>query len=104
MSGEARPIEIRAGKAPQHHAIARGDEPSKNAGGKGGSERPVLLVAAGAQEFMQGTPRKTAARQGLIDRRNAKRRDPMGRGCRPLDPPDALAELGKKGPFRARGG
>ena len=72
MSGEARPIESRAGKAPQHHAIARGDEPSKNAGGKGGSERPVLLVTSGAQEFVQGAPRKTAARQGTIDRRDAE--------------------------------
>ena len=46
MGSEARPVEIRAGKTPQHHAVISRREAAKDAGGKGGGERAILLVTA----------------------------------------------------------
>jgi hypothetical protein len=49
---------------------------------------------------VQGAARETAARQCPIDRRDTEGQDPMRRRHRPLDLPDALAELKKKGFLR----
>jgi hypothetical protein len=101
VGGEARPVKIRAGQTPQHDTIRGPGEPSEDVGGKGGSERAILLVATSSEDFVQGAPREPAARQCPIDCRDAKRQDTM-RPCRwPFDPPDAFAELGEKRVFRA---
>ena len=76
-----------------------GHKPSEDADGKGGSQRAILLVATRSEDLVQGPPREPTARQRSIDRGNAERQYPMDRRCRPLDPPDALAQLGKKGSF-----
>ncbi len=103
MGGEPGPVEIRAGKTPQHHAVTPqaplGREPSDDAGGKGGGECAILLVAACPQDLVQGAPRKPAARQHPVDRGDAKQQYPVHRRGRPLDLPDALPELRKKDSF-----
>ena len=66
------------------------------AGGKGGRECPILLVAASAEDFVQGAARKTATRQDPIDRGESKRHHPVRRRCRPLDLPDPFAECQQK--------
>jgi len=70
-------------------------------GGKGSGERAILLVAAAAQDLVQGTPCEPATRKNPVDLGDAEGQDAMRRRRRPLDPPDALPELRKKGPFRA---
>ena len=77
MSGEARPVEIRAGKTPQHRAVPR--KPSEDARGKGGGERSVLLVAARSEDLVQSPPREPAVRQHPIDRGDSERQNPMDR-------------------------
>ena len=74
-----------------------GRKPSEDAGGKGGGESAVLLVAAHAEDFVQGPPCEPAARQHPIDRGNTEGQYPMDRCCRLLDPPDALTQLRKTG-------
>jgi len=69
-------------------------------GGKGGGERAIFFVAAGSQDLVHGAPCESAARQSPVDRRNTERQNPMRRRRRPLDPPDALTKLRKKGPCR----
>src|SRR6516162_3442259 len=97
MGGEAGPVKIRTGKAPQHRAVPRSRQPAEDAGGKGGGKRAVLFVAAHPEDLVQGPPCEPAARQGSINRGNAERQDPMDRCRRPLDPLDALAQLRKAG-------
>jgi len=101
MGGEARPVQIRTGKTPQHHAVPRraplGHKPSDDTGGKGGGERAILFITARSEDLVQGPPREPPARQHSIDRGNAERQYPVDRRRRPLDPPDALAQLGNKG-------
>ena len=103
VRGEAEPVNVGVRQTPQHHAVPRrapvGRKPSEDADGKGGSQRAILLVATRSEYLVQGPSREPAARQRLIDRGNAERQYPMDRRCRPLDPPDALAQLGKKGSF-----
>jgi hypothetical protein len=64
--------------------------------GKSGGERAILLVAVYPQDLVQGAPREPAARQCPVDRRDTKGQHSMRHRRRPLDPPDALTELGKK--------
>ena len=103
VGGEAGPIEIRAGKTPQHRAIPcqalPSREPAEDAGNKGGGDGTILLVAIRPEDLVQSSKREPAARQYPIDRGNTKRQDPMDRRGRPLDPSDALAQLGKKSSF-----
>jgi hypothetical protein len=68
--------------------------------GKGGGDRAVLLVTAEPQDFVQCAPGKAAIRQCPVDLGDAEAQHSM-RHHRPLDPPDALPELGKKGAFPA---
>jgi hypothetical protein len=49
---------------------------------------------------VQGAPGESAARQCLVYLYNAKRQHPKRGRSRPLDPPDAVAELRKKSPSR----
>jgi hypothetical protein len=101
MGGEAGPIEIRMGKTPQHHTVPSraplGCKPSEDAGDKGSGQRAILLITARAEDLVQGPSCEPAARQHSIDRGNAERRYPVDRRCRPLDPPNALAQLRKAG-------
>jgi hypothetical protein len=71
-------------------------------GGKGDGERAILLVAALSQDLVQGAPREPAARQSPVDRCDTTGQNPMRHCRRSLDPPDAFAKLGKKGPCRIR--
>jgi hypothetical protein len=50
---------------------------------------------------MQRTPCEPATRQCPVDLGDAEGQNPMHRRRRPLNPPDALPELEKKGSFRA---
>ena len=68
--------------------------------GKGGGDRAILLVTADPQDFVQRAPGEPATRQCPVDLGDAEAQHPMRRR-RPLDPPDALPELAKKGAFRA---
>jgi hypothetical protein len=101
VRGEAGPVEVRAGETPQYDAVLRralpGRKPSEDAGGKGGGERAVLFIAAYPEDLVQGPSGEPAARQYPIDRSNAERQDPMDHHRRPLDPPEALAQLRKAG-------
>jgi hypothetical protein len=97
MGGEAGSVKIRTGKTPQHRAVPRSRQPAEDAGGKGGGERTIFLIAAHPEDFVQGALSQPTARQGSIDRGNAERQDPMDRRRWPLDPPDALAQLRKAG-------
>jgi hypothetical protein len=74
---------------------------SEDVGGKDRGECAILLVTVCSQNFVQGTPRKSAAGQRPVDRGDAEGQDPMHRRCRALDPLDAFAELSEKGVFRA---
>jgi len=67
VSGEAGPVEVRAGKAPQHHAVPRFRQPIEDAGGKGSGERAVFLVTPRPEDFVQGPPGEPAARQYPVD-------------------------------------
>jgi hypothetical protein len=49
-----------------------GAESSEDAGGKGGGECAILLVAAHSEDFVQGAPSKPATRQYSIDRGNTE--------------------------------
>ena len=69
---------------------------------KRGGERAVLLVAARAQDLVQGAPRQPAARQGPVDRGDAERQHPVLRRRRPLDPPDPLAKRRQGVAFHVR--
>src|SRR6516162_9796744 len=97
MGGEAGPVEIRARKTPQNRALPHSRQSPENAGGKGGSERTVLLVAPYPEDLVQGPLREPATRQYPVDLIYAERQDPMDRQRRSLDPPDALAQLWKAG-------
>jgi hypothetical protein len=88
--GKAGPVNIRPRQAPQHDPIL--PEPCQDAGGESGGERAILLVAAHSQDLVQGAARQPAARQGPVDRSDAKGRHPMRRRRRPLDPPNPLAQ------------
>jgi len=88
--------------------VGAGTEAPDDAGGKGGGERAILLVAVHPEDLVQGAPCQPAARQYPIDRGDAERHYPIDRGdaerhypmrCRrrPLDPPDALTERREKG-------
>ena len=101
VRGKTRPIEIRAGQAPQHHAFPC---PAEDTCRKSGGERAILLVANGSEGFVQGAARKPAARQCPVDRRGAERQDSMHRRRPTLDPPDALTELRRRGVFCAEPG
>ena len=94
MDGQTGTVKIRARQAPQHDP----HEAAENASGKSGGERAILLVAAYSQNLVQGAPRKPAARQCPVDRRDTKGQHSMRHRRRPLDPPDALTKLGKKSP------
>jgi hypothetical protein len=99
MDGKPGPVEIQAGETPQDHAVPGRYEAPEDAGHESGGECAILLVAACPQDLVQGAPRKSAARQHPVDRGDAKRQYPMGCRRRPLDPPDALPELRKRGSF-----
>jgi len=71
--------------------VGAGTEAPNYAGGKGGGERAILLVAVHPQDLVQGAPREPAARQHSVDRGDAERQYPMGWRRRPLDPSDMLA-------------
>jgi hypothetical protein len=92
MRGKARPVKIRPGEAPQHNAASRRCQPRDNVGGKGGSERAILFVAMGPENFVQGAARQPAARQGPVDRGDPKRHHAVRRRRRPLDPPNLFAK------------
>src|SRR5215469_1423660 len=91
------PVKIWTGKTPQHRAVPR--KPSKDARGKGGSERSVLLITARSENLVQSPPCEPAVRQHPIDRGDSERQDPVDRQPRSLDPSDTLPKLRKKGSF-----
>jgi hypothetical protein len=67
---------------------------------KGSGERAILLVTACPQDLVHGAPGEPAARQCPVDRRDPKGQHSMRHRRRPLDPPDAFTQLGKKRPWR----
>jgi hypothetical protein len=77
--------------------VGAGTEAPEDAGGKGGGERAILLVAVCPEDLVQGAPRQPAARQNSVDRGDAERNYPMGCRRRPLDPPDMLTQRREKG-------
>ncbi len=77
--------------------MGAGTEAPDDAGGKGGGERAILLIAVYPEDLVQGAPREPAARQHPVDRGDAKRQYPMHRRGRPLDPPDPLTQRREKG-------
>ncbi len=95
LGGEAEAVKIRSLQTPRHNAIGGRGEPADDAGGKGGGERAVLLVAAPADNFVQGAAHQPAARQHAVDRGDPERHHPVLHRRRPLDPPHPFAKLGK---------
>jgi hypothetical protein len=77
--------------------VGAGTEAPDDAGGKGGGERAILLVAVHPEDLVQGAPCQPAARQYPIDRGDAERHYPMRCRRRPLDPPDPLTQRREKG-------
>jgi hypothetical protein len=75
----------------------RGDS-GEDAGGKAGSGGAVLLVAARPENLVHRPQGEAAARQGIVDCRDAERQDAVAR--RLLDPPDAVAKHGEIGRTR----
>jgi hypothetical protein len=73
----------------------------EDAGGEPGRRGAVLLVAAGAEDLVHRAQGEAAARQGLVDRRDAERQDAMPR--RLLDPSDPIAKPGEIGRTRHAG-
>jgi hypothetical protein len=62
----------------------------EDAGDKAGSGGGVLLVAAGAENFVHRAEREAALRQGAVDRGDAERQYAM-LGW-PFEPPDPIAK------------
>ncbi len=92
VRNKAGAVKIRPRQAPQDRGGGCRDKPGDQAGGKSGGERAILLIAAGAKNFVQGAARQTAARQDPVDRRDPERHHAMRRHGRPLDPPHPLTQ------------
>jgi hypothetical protein len=91
-SDKAGSVQVWARQTPQHDAVSRRCEPSEDASDEGGDECAIFLVAAHSPDLVQSAAREPAARQGPIDRGKSKGCHPMHRCCRPLDPPNLLAQ------------
>ena len=100
MRGKTGTVKIRLAEAPQHDAVLI--ETREDAGGEGGGERAILFVAACPEDFVHGAACQPAARQGPIDRGDAKRQHPMYCRCRPLDAPNPFAQHRQKIASHAR--
>src|SRR5580700_11516792 len=92
---EPRPVQIRPRQAPQHRTSTKAGE---DAGDKAGSGGAILLIAALPKDLVHGAEREAAARQGAVDRREAKGQHAMPR--RRLDLPDPIAKRRETGRWR----
>jgi hypothetical protein len=102
--GKARSIKIGLLQAPQNDAATRlslflqgiyrvtPDSPGDR-GGKPRGGRTVLLIGAGAADFMQRAQGQPAARQSAVDRGDAKRQYAVMRRIRLFDAPDAVLQI-----------
>jgi hypothetical protein len=92
--GEPRAIEIRSRKAPQYHALTVTLSPRRDdMSGEGGRQRPILLVTARSQDFVQSASGNPTPRQSPVYLGDAEGQDPVCRRRRLLDPPNAPAQL-----------
>lgn len=85
-------VEIGAREAPQHDPVPllRGEPPEKKRSESGG-KRPILLVAAGAQDLVHGAARE-AAGQGAVDGGEPQGHRPVARRRAAFDLPHPLAQ------------
>jgi len=67
-----------------------GSEPGEDAGGEARRGGTVFLIAAGAGYLVHGAEREAAARQGIVERGDAKGQHAMPGGL--LDMPDLIAQ------------
>jgi hypothetical protein len=106
VRGEPRSVKIAALQTPQDKAVlARclslllqrisGGKPSGDRGGEPGGSGAIFLIGSRPEDFVQRASGEPTARQGRIERGDAKRQHSMMQRIRPLNPADALLQIDK---------
>lgn len=105
MRGEARPVKVATLQTPQHEArdplppllqrisskkSRAWPNPPGDAGDKARGGSAILLVNAGAEDFVQRAQGQPTAGQRAVDRGNAEGQHPVAQRIRALDPADAI--------------
>ena len=108
MLGEPWPVKVTVLQAPQHQPAgdfllllqricSKSADPPGDPGNKPGRGGAIFLVGPGAKDFVQRAQGQPTVRQGIVDRRHAKRQHAAPPGATALDAPDALLQINEMG-------